>query len=187
MRVRDIFKYIYSDFIRYYGYDRANIYCFIKCYFLKPGFRYTFWFRLAKSKCKSISYISRFILHCISRKYFIEIPYNTEIGYGLFISHGGSIIINSTAKIGNNVNIGHFCTIGSNHGKAAIIGNNVYIGPNVSIVEDVIIGDESIIGAGSVVVKSIRKNSTAVGVPSRVINEFKTNKYIKNRYCEKYK
>ncbi len=52
------------------------------------------------------------------------------------------------------------------------IGNNVWIGSHVIILPGVTIGNNCVIGAGSVVNKSIPDNSTAVGVPAKVV---KTN------------
>ena len=44
------------------------------------------------------------------------------------------------------------------------------------------VGDNVTIGGGSVVTKDIPANSTAVGSPSRVINEKNPGRYIKNPY-----
>ena len=88
------------------------------------------------------------------------------------------MVINSSAIIGNNVSISQFTSIGSSKGKAATIGDCVYIGPNVSIVENVEIGNYCTIGAGSVLVKNIPDNSTAVGVPAKVINKDSNGQFI---------
>jgi len=104
-----------------------------------------------------------------------------RIGFGLYIGHGFGTIINPTAVIGNNVNLSQFTTIGSNHGKAAVIGNNTYIGPSVCIVEDVTIGSNCTIGAGAVVTHNIPPNSTAAGVPARIISH-KVHPYVNNRW-----
>jgi len=49
------------------------------------------------------------------------------------------------------------------------IGKNVWIGSRVQILRGVQVGDNSVIGAGSVVTRSIPKNSVAAGVPAKVI------------------
>ena len=114
----------------------------------------------------------------------LQIPKEAKIGYGFYIGHNGPIIISQTAVIGNNVNVGPFTVIGSNDGKAANIGNNVYIGPNVNIVENVQIGNNVTIGAGSVVIKDIPDNATAVGNYAKVVNYNEPGRYIKNIWEE---
>ena len=73
-------------------------------------------------------------------------------------------------------------SIGTNNHTPATIGDNVYIGPNVCIVEDVKIGSDTTIGAGSVVIKDIPKNSTAVGCPANVIGVNKHPNYVNRRW-----
>jgi len=96
----------------------------------------------------------------------------------------GSIILGNV-RIGDNCLIAPLCVVsGSNHNfsnvnsninkqgissKGIIIKNNVWLGAQVTILDGVTIGENSIIGAGSVVTKSIPKNSIAVGNPCTVI------------------
>lgn len=117
-----------------------------------------------------------------SIKYGIQIPASTKIGYGFYIGHGVGIVINCKTTIGNNVNISQFLSIGTVHRTPATIGDNVYIGPHVSIVENVNIGSNSLVGAGSVVIKDIPEDSTAVGNPARIIGENKHPEYVHNRW-----
>lgn len=49
------------------------------------------------------------------------------------------------------------------------IGNNVWIGEKAIILKGVSIGDNSIIGAGSVVTKSIPRNTVVAGNPAKII------------------
>ncbi|MFM5412420.1 serine O-acetyltransferase [Aeromonas veronii] len=95
-----------------------------------------------------------------------------------------ALVLNLTTKIGTNCNLSQFTTIGSNHGQAATIGDNVYIGPNVCIVEDVKIGNNVTIGAGSIVTKDIPDNSTAVGVPAKVISNNNPGRYVNRRWLK---
>jgi len=55
-----------------------------------------------------------------------------------------------------------------------IVGDNVFIGANSTIMYDVTIGNNVVIGAGSIVTKDIPDNSVCVGVPCKVIGDFKT-------------
>lgn len=129
-----------------------------------------------------IAFISKRLHKRYTTKYGIQIPYNTKIGYGFYIGHGVGVVINGGTTIGNNVNISQFLSNGTNKHTPATIGNNVYIGPNVCIVEDVKIGNDTIIAAGSVVIRDIPQNSTAVGSPAKVISENKHPEYVHNRW-----
>lgn len=90
--------------------------------------------------------------------------------------HLNGIIISYYAKIGKNCTILQQVTIAQDkNNKAATIGDNVVIGAGAKIVGDVKIGDNVIIGANAVVVKDIPSNSTAVGVPARIIPHLQKN------------
>ncbi|MCH5181825.1 MAG: acetyltransferase [Prevotellaceae bacterium] len=111
----------------------------------------------------------------------IDMKVRTRVGYGLNLGHNMCMVINPGTIIGNNCDLSQFLNIGTNHGTPAILGNEVYIGPGVCIVEDARIGSRSTIGAGAVVRGHIAPDSTAVGVPARIVN--KTPKpYVRNRW-----
>lgn len=57
-----------------------------------------------------------------------------------------------------------------------IIGSNVWIGENVAIMPGVRIGNNSVIGANAVVTNDIPSYSVAVGVPAKVIREYREKK-----------
>ena len=113
--------------------------------------------------------------------FYTEFGKNIKMGKNIFINmcchfqDNGGIEIGDGAMFGNNVTIATL-----NHDidpktrfnatpKPVKIGKKVWVGSNCTILPGVSIGDNSIIGAGSVVVKSIPKNSIAVGNPARVI------------------
>lgn len=104
---------------------------------------------------------------------------NVLVGYFFSALLAGEIHIGDDTMIASNVLI-----TTENHGidSAAVpyrlqkivigdvwIGKNCWIGEKSIILPGVKIGDNSIIGAGSVVTRSIPKNSLAVGSPARVI------------------
>jgi len=140
------------------------------------------WFRLASIEGRISCKIYRKIYLRLQKSRHIDLPYNTKVGYGLYLGHAIDMVVNGGTIIGNNCNLSQFLNIGTNHNTPAIIGDNVYIGPMVCIVEDVAIGSNATIGAGSVVVKSIPANSTAVGVPAKVVNYNNPSRYINNQY-----
>lgn len=55
--------------------------------------------------------------------------------------------------------------------KAVMLRNGCWVGANVIILPGVEIGENAVIGAGSIVTKSIPKNSVAVGCPARIIKK----------------
>lgn len=180
MTFSEVFVYVKSDLFRYSG--KLSLKSFLRHYFFNRSFRYSFWFRLAKSDSLLARSVARVVHFMLTRKFGIQIPVNTEVGYGLYIGHGMSLVVNQTARIGNNVNLSQFTTIGSNHENAAIIGDEVYLGPNVCVVENVNIGSMATIGAGAVVTRSIPEGATAAGVPAKVISYSFPGRYIHNRW-----
>lgn len=103
----------------------------------------------------------------------IEIHPAATIGKGLFIDHGCAVVIGETTVIGDNCTIYQGATLGGTGkhiGKRhPTIGNNVMIGAGAKVLGPITIGDNSKIAAGAVVLKDIPANSTAVGVPARVV------------------
>ncbi|WP_273050573.1 serine acetyltransferase [Pseudoalteromonas sp.] len=146
------------------------------------SFKYIFWWRLTNSNRLVTRIFARYMHTRLSIKYQIQIPKEAKIGAGLNLGHATGIVISPSVEIGINCNISQFVNIGSNHGKAALIGDNVYIGPMVCIVENVVIGNNVTIGAGSIVVKNIEQDSTAVGNPCRIVHKNDPARYIKNQY-----
>lgn len=180
--MKNVYNYIKSDFKRYDTEANLKNILLLIFGFGDQGLRYLFWFRLS-SKKNIFRLIAKYMRRIYSLKYSIQISPNTSVGYGLYLGHGVGIIISPSATIGNNCNLSQFTTIGSNHGKAATIGDNVYLGPSVCVVEDVIIGDNVTVGAGSVVVKHIPQDATAVGTPAKVISYDQPGRYVSNRWA----
>ncbi|MBE6804835.1 MAG: serine acetyltransferase, partial [Ruminococcaceae bacterium] len=78
-----------------------------------------------------------------------------------------------TAEIGDDVTIYQGVTLGGtgkDTGKRhPTIGNGVMIGSGAKVLGPFKVGDNSNIASGAVVLDEIPENSTAVGVPARVI------------------
>ena len=182
MKLKEVYKYIVSDYTRYWGKPKNSIVVFFRALSgIWPGFTYSFWMRLCYSG-GVIFGLARFMLLHYSHKYHISIPYNTKIGYGLYLGHGFDVVINPNTVIGNNVNLSQFVNIGSNSNKGAIIGDRVYIAPHTCIVEGVHIGEAACIGAGSVVVKDVPCSVTYAGNPAKQISFNNANRFINNQY-----
>ena len=103
----------------------------------------------------------------------IEIHPGATIGRRLVIDHGMGIVIGETAEIGDDCLIYHGVTLGGtgkDMGKRhPTIGNNVLIGTGAKVLGPIRVGDNSRIAANSVVLREIPEDSTAVGIPARVV------------------
>lgn len=113
----------------------------------------------------------------VRRSKFIEYGNGITICAGSIITTniylGDFLIANLDVTIGHDVRIGRFVTIA----PGAHVSGNVTIedlndiGTGAVIIQGKKIGRGSVIGAGSVVVKDIPSNVTAVGVPAHPIKE----------------
>lgn len=177
MKLSTAFLYIKSDYFRYY--PKFTSLGFISAYLYNKGFRYSFWFRLAKLDNKLLSFISKVKLKFLIWDTGIDIPPGVSIGFGIYIGHPQSIVINPNVKIGNYCNLSQFISIGSNDIHAAEIGDYVYIGPLVSIVGKVNVGSYVSIGAGSVIVKDVPENATVAGNPAKILNYNNPGRFIR--------
>jgi serine O-acetyltransferase len=112
------------------------------------------------------SHISRFLTG-------IEIHPGATIGEGVFIDHGMGIVIGETAIVGDGTLIYQGVTLGGTSlqkkKRHPTLGKNVVVGVGAQVIGDITIGDNSKIGAGSVVVSSVPRNATVIGVPGRVV------------------
>lgn len=103
----------------------------------------------------------------------IEIHPGARIGRGFFIDHGMGVVIGETAEVGDDCTIYQGVSLGGrslSHGKRhPTLGNNVTIGASAVLLGAITIGDNARIGGGSVVVRDVPANATAVGVPARVV------------------
>ncbi|MGI6014550.1 MAG: serine O-acetyltransferase EpsC [Oscillospiraceae bacterium] len=103
----------------------------------------------------------------------IEIHPGATIGRRLVIDHGMGIVIGETAELGDDVLLYQGVTLGGtgkDKGKRhPTIGNNVLIGSGAKVLGPFTVGDNSRIAANAVVLKEIPPDSTAVGVPARVV------------------
>ncbi len=103
----------------------------------------------------------------------IEIHPAATIGKGLMIDHGMGVVIGETAEIGNNCTIYQGVTLGGT-GKDVgkrhpTLGDNVMVGAGAKVLGPLKIGDNSKVAANAVVLAEIPDDSTAVGIPAKVV------------------
>lgn len=144
--------------------------------FLYPGLkairmhRKAYWFWNHNHK-----FIARAISQRAVRKTGIEIHPAAKIGKRFFIDHGTGVVIGETTEIGDDVTIYQGVTLGGT-GKDVgkrhpTIGNGVMIGSGAKVLGPFKVGDNTNIAAGAVVLEEIPPDSTAVGVPARVVKQ----------------
>ena len=101
------------------------------------------------------------------------------IGRRVFIDHAIGVVIGATAIVEDDVLIYQGVTLGGvslDKGKRhPTIKSNVVIGSGAKVLGNITIGANSKIGANSVVVCDVPDNSTAVGVPAKIIKKDNKN------------
>jgi len=142
--------------------------------FLYPGLKAIRMHRVAHWFFKhNMKFIARAISQRAVKKTNIEIHPGATIGRRFFIDHGTGVVIGETAEIGDDVTIYQGVTLGGtgkDTGKRhPTIGNGVMIGSGAKVLGPFKVGDYSNIASGAVVLDEIPPNSTAVGVPARVV------------------
>jgi serine O-acetyltransferase len=179
-------RYSKSDLYRYTGKTGFN--SFLKTFFKEPGYRYIFYYRLARAyrKIPVIGVIARFFLRRCSHKFSIQIPYDANIGEGLYIGHFGTIIINHEATIGKNCNLAPGVTIGqANRGArqgVPTLGDSVWVGVNAVIVGKILIGSNVLIAPGAYVNFDVPDDSIVMGNPAIVkARQDATSGYVENK------
>jgi serine O-acetyltransferase len=129
-------------------------------------FAHALWRRHLYWPARFTSHISRFLTG-------IEIHPGATIGRRFFIDHGMGIVIGETAEVGDDVLMYKGAVLGGtslDKGKRhPTIGNGVVIGSNAVVLGPILIGDNARIGSGAVVIRPVPSDSTAVGVPARVV------------------
>ena len=141
---------------------------------LYPGFHILVYHRIAHWLYRHKRFfLARWVSQHGRRRTGIEIHPGATIGRCLFIDHGMGIVFGETCEIGDNCTIYHGVTLGGtgkDTGKRhPTLGNTVLIGAGTKVLGPVYIGDNARIGAGSVVLKNLPANCTAVGVPAEVV------------------
>lgn len=119
-----------------------------------------------KFSARAVSQIAKFLTG-------IEIHPGATIGKGLFIDHGSGVVIGETAIIGDNCTIYQGVTLGGTGKETGkrhpTLGDNVLIGAGAKLLGNFTVGSNSKIAAGAVVLGDVPENSTAVGIPAKIV------------------
>ncbi len=103
----------------------------------------------------------------------IEIHPGAVIGERFFIDHGMGVVIGETTIIGNDVTLYQGVTLGGTGKETGkrhpTLEDCVVVGVGSAVLGNITIGRGSRVGGGAVVIDDVPPNSTAVGVPARVV------------------
>ena len=130
--------------------------------------------RVAHKLYQSGHYFSARALSQMTRRLTgIEIHPAAKIGKRFFIDHGMGVVIGETTEIGDDCTIYQGVTLGGTGkdiGKRhPTLGDNVMVGAGAKVLGPVYIGSNSKIAANAVVLHPVSENSTAVGIPAKVV------------------
>ncbi len=96
------------------------------------------------------------------------------LGRRVFIDHGMGVVIGETAIVGDDCLIYKGVVLGGTSlertKRHPTLGQGVVVGSNACILGHVQIGDGAKIGSGSVVIRDVPAEATAVGVPGRIVS-----------------
>ena len=128
---------------------------------------------------KGFKLISRVIMGITQFLCNMDVHPAATIGRRVFIDHGIGVVIGETAIIEDDVLIYQGVTLGGvslDKGKRhPTIEKNTVIGSGAKILGNITVGENSKIGANSVVICDVPPNSTAVGVPAKIIKKEDNN------------
>lgn len=167
------FSLIKEDFLNIKRNDPA-LHSTFELFFNYPGLWALFFHRIAHwLYLKGLRFIPRFISAIGLFLTTIDIHPAATLGRRVFIDHGVGVVIGETSILGNDVIVYQQVTLGgvsTTTGKRhPTLENGVVIGAGAKILGNITIGANSKVGANSVVVKDVPANSTAVGIPARVL------------------
>lgn len=145
---------------------------------LYPGIHAVFWHRIAHFlHIIKLKFLARLISQLVRFFTGIEIHPASIVGKRLFIDHGMGVVIGETSVIGDDCTIYQNVTLGGRGNETGkrhpTIKNNVFIGAGAKLLGNIIVGNNCKIAANAVVLKDVPDNTTAVGVPARIIDKSK--------------
>jgi serine O-acetyltransferase len=171
---------LYSDLARQYELEgRTNAlptFFGFTCRLLHPRFlpivlcRGSRWARL-----HGIPVVPRLLTYLNILLFGLEVSPRCEIGPGIFFPHTSGTVIGAS-RIGSKVTVFQGVTLGAKNLDIGFdsalrpkVGDSVILGAGCKVLGGIRIGDNVTVGANSVVVDSIKPNTTVAGIPAREI------------------
>jgi serine O-acetyltransferase len=101
-----------------------------------------------------------------------DIAPNAKISKGVQFPHLIGVVIHGDSIVGEDCMIMQGVTLGQlAESGAPVLGRRVYVGAGAKILGPVFIGDGARIGANAVVMRDVPPESTAVGVPAKIVRQ----------------
>jgi serine O-acetyltransferase len=126
------------------------------------------WFWLQKRYALALMLQSR-----ISRLFQVDIHPAARIGKGAMIDHASAVVVGATAVVGDDVSILHAVTLGGTGKQAGErhpkVADGVLLSVGATVLGNIVVGERSRVGAGSVVLHAVPADTSAVGVPARLL------------------
>lgn len=148
---------------------------FIVLLLLEPGFQLAFSIRL-QEVIRPLPYVGPFLsrlLWVASRIWTsCDISPRCEIGPGVFFPHPTGIVIGGGVILGRSVTVYQGVTLGRlrNDTKEELrIGDRVCLYAGAKILGNLKVGEDATVGANAVVLRDVPAQSTAVGIPARIL------------------
>jgi len=176
MSFRSLYEIIKQDLRTPWRNDPAINYK-LELFFNYPGVWALINYRIANRFYKrGWKLIARVIMGISQILTNVDIHPAATIGRRVFIDHATGVVIGETAVIEDDVLIYQGVTLGGVSLDKGIkrhptVKRGAVIGGGAKVLGNIEIGENARIGANSVVVKSVPPNSTAVGIPARVISK----------------
>ncbi len=173
-----IWKLIKEDFHTPWKNDPA-IRSRFELFFNYPGIWAIIHYRIAhRLYNRGFHFLSRIIMGITQIITNIDIHPRCKIGRRVFIDHGVGVVIGETAIIGDDVLIYQGVTLGGVSLEKEVkrhptIRSGAVISAGAKVLGNITIGKNAKVGANSVVIKDVPDDSTAVGIPARVISKGK--------------
>ena len=149
----------------------------VELFFNYPGVWAVVNYRIAHAlHVKGFCRISRVIMGISQMLTGVDLHPGATVGRRVFFGDGVGIVVGGTAQIGDDVLIYQGVTLGGVRLEKGVkrhptIGDGAVIGSGAKVLGNISIGKNCRIGSNSVVVKDVPDESTAVGIPARVIDK----------------
>ena len=151
-----------------------------------PGVHAVIWHRLSsrlwrggfRFSARFLSWVSRLLTN-------VDIHPGATIGRRFFIDHGAGVVIGETAEIGDDVTLYHGVTLGGTSWSAGkrhpTLEDGVLVGAGAKILGAITVGAGCRIGANSVVVEDVAPGMTVVGIPGKVVRDWRERRRFDGR------